>query len=174
MTHAALLLSANTDFCGHGWVFPKIPQEINSQSESLAVTNGSESTDKTMDKSLEDMGWNIERSRLRHVAVGGMSMNPRLYMQPSHTGMTSLCSSDSHIGFDSEFTFTSGFRSFWDITVFHPTHYNSDTKVLGKPAGFNLKNVSSKDPPLQLSIGPVIGKVTTSTAAVLVESVLEV
>ena len=60
--------------------------------------------------------------------------------------------------------------SFWDVSTVHTKPFNESTGEATVPAHYTLSNVKMESKTVEISIGPIIGKVTTSSVCILIES----
>ena len=128
---------------------------------------------------IDSAGWDENRSQINHIVVGQMDKQSKA-MSKVRLGLGSDASPSSgfvinkEIGFAGEYSHLTSCprRCYWD-TVIHPStkpFFSGDGWVTGKNA--RIKNTCKSDwkKTVNVTLGPVIGRVTATAATILLET----
>ena len=147
LNHCVLVACASEQASGSGYIVPL-----------LASSDEDEGTDS----------WDIDRCKLSQLSVGGLSQRPLSTFV--FTDKRSLTGTSKSCGFQSVLDFVSSELSFWDVQLRDVVPFDEVTSRNAIPAQFTVCNIRSDVGDLDLSIGPVVGKITSSSVVVLLES----
>jgi len=167
---AVLLASACQAYSTDGFASPYVPNND--------AAGGGQAESKESGKELE--GWNGDRCKLRLVLVGPMDKkskprgNAKYGQDESSPPMVPLVDAVTKFAAEYDSGSSCSRRSFWDV-VHHtasPPKAPTETTpgVAMGNAGFHVRIVSDQRQPVNVTIGPVIGRVTASSACVMLET----
>jgi hypothetical protein len=176
----ALLVSASPSLAAEGLVTPMLKHEL----EALQVAEGNNKPEEIE----EDDGWDMMRCPLHHIMLGGMAVRPTARVRKAQ-----FCFQGHEVvsRFKSQLNAKAlrGARSFFDATKLSiedaqerqrqrssgsspdtpaPDTQPPDAKALA--ASFDTRCVLDKRPCVDITVGPVVGRVTDRSAVVLLES----
>lgn len=143
----ACMAYASSFVSGSGWVAPLV----------------------TDDSDADAAGWNSERSKITQIAVGGLCVRPTsvfVFSDKRHIRGTS-----KSCRFESVLDFVTSELSFWVLSSVNLVPFDAITQENAKPACYQLSNIRYDNPVLNISVGPIVSKVSHKSASVVVESV---
>ena len=180
-------------YAAQGWTYP-IPDDDDSSSATAAIN---EKKKKKKKKGGDTEGWNGERCRIRTVLVSSMSRQSKAKGESRYAVGETRAPKQQLTNEESGFctSYDSGTtcvrRNFWNIEnvpstkamQLQSTHGisngngngndndndNSTTWVPGKDSGWNILLCSDQKHVINVTVGPVIGRVTPTSVALLLE-----
>jgi len=165
---ATLMASACPYYAAQGWTFPIINEE--DQGKKRKKKLGAE----------EEEGWNGERCKLRVILVGAMDRQTKAKGESRYAAGESttpkLPIQDESSGFQVTFDrgSTCSRRCFWNVlsypSVKPAPKADGSGWIIGVDAGFKLACITDGQEPVHVVVGPVIGRVTSTSAVVLMET----
>ncbi len=166
---ATLMASACPLYAAQGWTYPILNEEEDDGATKKKKKKGAD----------EEEGWNGERCKLRVILVGAMDRQAKAKGESRYasgeTTTPKVPLIDEVSGFQTTFDRGSACtrRCFWNVISYasvKPSKKGDGSFVPGADSGFKLSCVTDGRDPVVVTIGPVIGRVTPTSAVVLLET----
>lgn len=166
---ATLMASACPYYAAQGWTYP-ITNEDDDGGKKKKKKRGAE----------EEEGWNGDRCKLRVILVGAMDRQVKAKGESRYGAGESTTPKipiqDESSGFQVTFDrgSTCNRRCFWNVLSYpsiKPAPKGDGSGwIQGEDSGFKLACVTDGQEPVHVVVGPVIGRVTSTSAVVLLET----
>ena len=141
--------------------------------------NNNNDDDDNIDEGNDSAGWDENRSQINHIVVGQMDKRSKA-MSKVRLGLGSEASPSSGFIYNKEIGFVGEYNSltscprrcYWDTIILPSTkpYLSGGGWVTGKPARIINKCNSDWKKTVNVTLGPVIGRVTATSATILLES----